>query len=75
MRKKEQEDKDGVSLDQYTAKYNPIDPLAPSSDTITTGHIPLVELGLVPFIPSKKHVVACLNTIFFDKNKKTIVRR
>ena len=52
-----------------------IDPLAPSRDTLIGGHIPLAELGLVPFIPSKKHTVANLNTILFDKNKKTIVIR
>ena len=32
-------------------------------------------LGLVPFTPSKKHAVAILDTIFFNKNKKTIVRK
>ena len=39
------------------------------------GHLPLAELGLVPFTPSKHHAVACLDTIFFDPKKKTIVWR
>ena len=30
---------------------------------------------MVPFTPSKHHVVASLDMIFFDKNKKNIVRR
>ena len=29
---------------------------------------------MIPFTPSKKHAVANLDTIFFDKNNKTIVR-
>ena len=57
------------------AQVNPTDPPSPSSDTIIGGHVPLAELGLVPFTPSKHHVVACLDMILFNKNKKTIVRR
>ena len=52
-----------------------MDPPASSSGMITGGHVPLVELGLVPFTTSKHHAVACLDTIFFDKYKKDIVRR
>ena len=75
LRKKEQEDKDRESLDQDTAQDNPVDPPSTSSDTIIGGHLPLAELGLVPFTMFKHHVVACLDMIFFDLNKKTIVRR
>ena len=75
MRKKEQEDKDRENLDQDTAQDNPMDPLDSSSGTFTGGHVPLAELGLVPFTPSKHRTVACLDTILFDKEKKTIVRR
>ena len=39
------------------------------------GHIPFTELGLTLFTPSKQHIVACLDTIFYDKTKKTITRR
>ena len=52
-----------------------MDPPASTSDTITRSHIPLTKLGLVPFTPSKHHTTACLDTIFFDKSRKTIVRR
>ena len=52
-----------------------MDPPSPSSDMITGGRVPLEELGLAPFTPSTYHVVACLDTIFFDKYKKNIVRR
>ena len=75
MRRKEQEDKDRESLDQEMTHDNPIDPPAPSSDTITRGHIPFAELGLVSFTPSKKHAVACLDKVVFDPLRKTIVQR
>ena len=75
MRRKEKQDKDKENLEHDIAQDNPTNPPSPSGDTIIGGHIPLAELGLVPFIPSKKHTVANLNTILFDKNKKTIVIR
>ena len=36
---------------------------------------PLVELGLIPFTPSREQVVANLNIIVFDLEKKRIARR
>ena len=34
-----------------------------------------MELGLVPFTPSKHHIVAILDKIFFDHKQKKIVWR
>ena len=75
MRKKEKEEKGRESLEKNTTQDNPVDHLASSNDTIIGGHIPLFELGLVPLTPSEHHTVACLDIIFFDKSRKTIVRR
>ena len=33
----------------------------------------MVELGLVPFTPSKQHEVACLDDVYFDSKRKAIV--
>ena len=52
MKKKEQEDKDREDLDKDTAKDNPTNLPNSSSGTITGSHIPLVELGLIPYTPS-----------------------
>ena len=52
-----------------------MDPPTSSSSMITGGHIPLAKLGLVPSTPSRNHTVAFLDTIFFDKERKNIVRR
>ena len=35
----------------------------------------MVELGLVPFTPSKQHEVACLKNVYFDPKRKYIVWR
>ena len=32
----------------------------------------MVELGLVPFTPSKQHEVACLEDVYFDAKRKAI---
>ena len=61
--------------DHEEFQKNPIDPPASSGSTITGGHIPFVELVVTPFTPSKQHTFACLDTIFYDKTRKTITRR
>ena len=33
----------------------------------------MIELGLVPFTPSKQHEVACLEDVYFDPKRKAIV--
>ena len=35
----------------------------------------MVELGLVPFTPSKQHEVACLENVYFDPKRKSILWR
>ena len=35
----------------------------------------MVELGLVPFTPSKQHEVACLENVYFDPKRNSIVWR
>ena len=33
----------------------------------------MVELGLVSFTPSKQHEVACMEDVYFDRKRKSIV--
>ena len=75
MKKKEQEDQDRENLEHDTAKDNLVDPPSTSGDTITGDHLPLVELGLVPFNPSNNHVVSCLDKVVFNPKMKTIFSR
>ena len=52
-----------------------MEPFVPSSSTTIENPSPLVELGLIPYIPYQEQEVADLSTIFYDKNKKSIVIR
>ena len=63
LRKKEEEDKLREELDREINQNDLVYPPATSG-----GHI-------TPFTPSKKHTVACLDTIFFYRTRKTITRR
>ena len=51
---------DGENQGQSPARDNPENIPSTSSNILTRGHLPMVELGLVPFTPSKQHEVACL---------------
>ena len=75
LKRKEQEDQDRENLEQDTSQDNPEDLPSISGDAITGGHLPLAELGLVPFPPSKKHAVAFLDKVFFGPKQKTIFQR
>ena len=75
MRRKQKEDQDRENQEQNTAQDNLKNFPSNSGDILTGGHLPIVELGLVPFTPSKQHTVACMDKVFFDPKRKTIVWR
>ena len=52
-----------------------LDPPGPTSETMDDGHINFWELSLTPFTPSKKHIMAHLDTIIFEKKRNIIIRR
>ena len=62
------------------SKQNPmwdnpeIMPATPSS-ILTGGHVPIAEMGLMGFTPSKQYDVACLEDICFDPKMKYITWR
>ena len=62
-------------MEQDTTQHNLADPPSTSGDMMTRGQLHFVELLLVPFTPSKKHVVACMYKVVFDPKQKTIVLR
>ena len=70
MRRKEQDDQDRENQEQNTAQDNPKSLPSTSGDILTGGHLPIVELGLVAFTPSKQHAVAQLDKVFFDPKRK-----
>ena len=51
------------------------DPSSTLGTILTGGHLPIVDIGLVPFTPSKQYDVACLEDVQFDPKMKSIVWR
>ena len=70
FRRKEQEDLDRETQEHNTTQDNPESLPSTSGDILTGGHLPIAELGLVPFTPSKQHEVASLENVFFDPKRK-----
>ena len=75
LRKKEKEDKNRENQEKIIAQDNPESFPSTSGYILIGGHLPMVELGLVPFTPSKQHEVASLDNVFFNPKRKTIVWR
>ena len=49
--------------------------LATSSNILAGGDMPIAEMGLVPFTPSKQYDASCLEDIRFDPKVKSITWR
>ena len=75
LRRKDQEDLDRESQEHNTTQDNPESLPSTLEDILTGGHLPIVELGLVPFTLPKHHEVASLDNVFFDPKWKSIVWR
>ena len=72
---KEQEGQDMENQEQNMDQDNLESVPSTSGDILTRGHLPIVELGSVPFTPLKQHEVASLDNVFFNPKRKTIVWR
>ena len=65
----------GGGSEQSSMRVNPEKLPTTSSNILTGGHVPIAEMGLVPFTPSKQCDVSCLEDIRFDPKMKSIVWR
>ena len=65
----------GGGSEQSLVQDNLEDLPATSSSILIVGHVPIAEMDLVPFTPSKKFDVACLEDIHFDPKMNSIVWR
>ena len=66
---------DGENQGHSPTQDNPENIPSTSSNILTGGHLPMVELGLVPYSPYKHHEVACLEDVYFNPKRKAIVRK
>ena len=63
----------GGGSEQSSMRVNPEKLPTTSSSILTGGHVPISEMGLVPFTPSKQYDVACLEDIHFYPKTNSIV--
>ena len=73
----EQVDAKGVQdqIDQEQGQFDP-DPLEPTvSSSSILGKASISEINSIPFMPTEGEEVPNFNTIFYDKEKKRIVKR
>ena len=69
------EGQDPTDQEQDRTDSNPLEPISPSSSTVAEGLGSFFGLDLIPFMPTKGEEVPDFNTIFYDKEKKRIVKR
>ena len=61
-------------IDQEKGKSNP-DPLEPAASYGSIlGQASFSEINLIPFMPTKREEVPDFSTIFYDKEKKRIIK-
>ena len=75
LQQKEQEEHDYADREQNQSYDDPVESSVPSSSIAERNPIPTLGIELIPFIPSQEEEVADMNTMFYDKAKKRIVRR
>ena len=70
-----QEEQDLTNQGQAQSDIDPLDPIVPSTSIVGEGSVSIYGVELIPFIPTKGEEVPNFNTIFYDKEKKRIVKR
>ena len=68
-----QEVQDPIDQEQGQSNLYPLEPAAPSGSML--GEVSISEFDLIPFMPTEGEEVPDFNTIFYDKEKKMIVKR
>ena len=64
---------DQIDQEQGQSDPDPLEPAASSSSIL--GKSSFSKINLVPFMPAEGEEVPNFNTIFYDKEKKRIVKR
>ena len=75
MRQKAQEEQDHADQGQTQCYDDPLEPIVSSSSIVGETPFSVFGIELIPFTPTEGEEVPNLNTIFYDKVKKRIVKR
>ena len=70
-----QEGQDPTDQEQAQSDSNPLEPVVPSSSTVREGSRSIFGVDFIPFMPTLGEEVPYFNTIFYNKEKKRIVKR
>ena len=75
MREETWEEQDPTDEGQVQYDIDPLEPFVPYSSAVGEGSVSISGVELIPFIPTEGEEVPDFNTIFYDKEKKRIVKR
>ena len=75
MRQKVQEGRDDADQEQTQSYTDPLEPVIPSSSIAGGNPLSVSEIELIPFTPTEGEEVPDSNTIFYDNDKKRVVKR
>ena len=64
-----------MDQEQAQSDSNPLEPIVPSSSTLGEGSVSILGIDLIPFMPTEGEEVRDFKTIFYDKERKRIVKR
>ena len=74
MRGETQEEQDPTDQGQVQSDIDPLEPIVPYSSAVGEGSVSTSGVELIPFMPIEGEEVPNFNTIFYDKEKKRIVK-
>ena len=75
MREETQKEQDPADQGQTQSYVEPLEPVIPSSSIVGENPLKVSGIEVIPFTPTEGEEVPDLNTIFYDKVKKRIVKR
>ena len=75
MREETQEEQDPTDKGQVQSDIDPLEPIVPYCSAIGEGLVSISGVELLPFIPTEGEEVPYFNTIFYNREKKRIVKR
>ena len=75
LREETKEEQDPTDQGQVRFDIDPLKPVVPYSSVVREGSVSISGVELIPFIPTEGEEVPDFNTIFYDKEKKRIVKR
>ena len=69
------EGQDPMNQEWAQSDSNPLEPVVSSSSTVGEGLVSTSGIDLIPSMPTEGEEAPDFNTIFYDKEKKRIVKR